>query len=50
VKYFLFLMLFFLASCTFAVNQVHTEGSASDVVDEDQTADASLELPLTKLL
>jgi hypothetical protein len=38
-----------LTSCTFSVNLVHTEGSASDVVDENQRADpdvnTSLEIP-----
>ncbi len=42
--------LLLLTSCTFSVNLVHTEGSASDVVDEDQRADpdvnANLEIPL----
>ena len=41
--------LVLLTSCTFSVNLVHTEGSASDVVDENQRADpdvnATLEIP-----
>ncbi len=34
----LFLLAYFLFSCTYSINMVHTEGSASDVVDEEQTA------------
>jgi len=30
--------LLFLCSCTFSINQVHTQGEASDVVDEQQKA------------
>ena len=30
--------LFFLTACTFSINQIHTEGSAADVVDEEQDA------------
>ncbi len=41
--------LILLTSCTYSINMVHTEGSASDVVDEDQRADpdvnANLEIP-----
>lgn len=29
-------LLSFLASCTYSVTLVHTEGEASDVVDENQ--------------
>ena len=31
-------LLFALSSCTYSVNQVHTEGTATDVIDEDQKA------------
>lgn len=31
-------LLNFLTSCTYSITMVHTEGSASDVVDEEQTA------------
>lgn len=32
-----------LNSCTYSINVIHTEGTASDVVDETQSADHSLE-------
>lgn len=31
-----------LSSCTISISQVHTEGQASDVIDENQKADADL--------
>jgi hypothetical protein len=31
-------ILFLLTACTYSINQVHTEGTATDVVDENQTA------------
>ena len=37
MRYILISMLCLLSSCTFSVNLVHTEGVASDVVDETQT-------------
>ncbi len=41
-----------LFSCTYSINMVHTQGKASDVVDEQQdaspTTDANLEIPLLK--
>ncbi len=33
-----------LTSCTFSVNLVHTEGNASDIVDENQTPTATTEI------
>ena len=36
-----------LSSCTYSINMVHTQGSASDVVDENQRADADVEPSLT---
>lgn len=36
------LMLQALTSCTYSITMVHTEGTASDVVDEDQKADANV--------
>ena len=30
--------LFLLTACSYSINQVHTEGSASDVIDETQEA------------
>lgn len=37
-----------LTACTYSINQVHTEGVATDVVDENQaaTADVSAQIPL----
>lgn len=35
-----------LNSCTYSINMVHTEGQASDVVDETQRADAKTNLNL----
>lgn len=32
------LLIALLTSCTYSINMVHTEGHASDVVDETQTA------------
>ena len=45
MKYPVFIqMLIFLAfsSCTISISQVHTEGQASDVIDENQKADADV--------
>jgi len=41
-----FLML--LTSCTYSINMIHSEGVASDMIDEDQAAkgDLALEIPL----
>jgi hypothetical protein len=30
-----------LTSCTYSINMVHTEGNASDIVDETQTPTAT---------
>lgn len=39
---FLILFLSPLTSCTYSINMIHTEGSASDVVDEDQKANPNV--------
>ena len=44
---FVFMLQALLCACTFAVNQVHTEGVASDVVDETQTPSADVKLDAT---
>lgn len=44
-KYFIFLALF-LSSCTYSITMVHTEGTASDVVDETATNSPSTEVTL----
>lgn len=38
-----------LTSCTYSINMVHTSGTASDVVDENQTAspDVSPTIPIS---
>lgn len=41
-RYLLFLGVV-LSSCTYSINMVHTEGSASDVVDETQTPSTSVQ-------
>lgn len=33
---------FYLCSCTYSINMVHTEGQASDVVDEQQEPKADI--------
>ena len=42
-----------LTACTYSVNLVHTEGSASDVVDDTQSASPNvsptLDVPLSSL-
>lgn len=41
----------YLSSCTYSITMVHTEGNASDVVDEQQTPSTDISpdvsLPLT---
>lgn len=41
-----------LSSCTISISQINIEGSASDVIDQDQKADADISpdvsLPLAK--
>lgn len=39
--------LFAFTSCTLSFNNISTEGQASDVVDEDQQADAKVDPVLT---
>lgn len=40
-----------LAGCTYSVNMIHTKGTASDIVDENQTASPevspTVQVPLT---
>ena len=47
MTYYIILFLF-LSGCSYSINMVHTEGQASDVVDEMQTDDpnTNLDLPL----
>jgi len=50
MKYVPYLALAALCSCTYSITMVHTEGTASDVVDETQTAEpdikADVSLPM----
>ncbi|CAB4166218.1 hypothetical protein UFOVP844_17 [uncultured Caudovirales phage] len=34
MKYILISFLMLLSSCSYSINQIHTEGTASDVVDD----------------
>ena len=47
------LALLLLSSCTLAINVIHSQGVASDIVDETNTptadVNANLELPVTGL-
>lgn len=38
----IFSVLMLLNSCTYSINMIHSEGSGSDVVDENQRADADI--------
>ncbi len=44
---FVFVCFFFLTGCTYSINMVHTEGSASDLIDEDQKAEPDISPTLT---
>jgi hypothetical protein len=43
------LLLAFATSCTFSITIVHTQGSAADVVDEQQKSDADFTADLPAL-
>ena len=53
MKLLSFAMLCVLTACTLSMNQIHTQGSASDVVDENQDANADvspdISLPISPL-
>lgn len=36
--YLISLAILLLTSCTYSINLVHSEGTATDVIDENQTA------------
>lgn len=38
-----------MASCTYSINMIHTQGTASDVVDENQTPTADISAPISGL-
>jgi len=37
MKLIIFFIIFILTSCTYSITMVHTEGMATDIVDETQT-------------
>jgi len=41
------LLIAMLTSCTYSVNVVHSQGTASDLVDENQAADPNIEPSLS---
>lgn len=53
MKLLLISVLILLSACTYSINMVHTQGEASDVVDEEQTSSPdikpSLSLPVSPL-
>lgn len=40
-------LMIFLSSCTYSIALVHTQGTASDVVDETSNPQATATVPLT---
>lgn len=44
---FLGLLSLFMTGCTLSFQNISTHGSASDVVDQNQDADAELDVPLS---
>lgn len=47
MKYILISLSAFLCSCTYSITMVHTEGQATDVVDEQQTPSTKVSPTLT---
>lgn len=45
MKFIAYLLL--LTSCTYSINQIHTKGTASDVVDETQDASPNVSPTVT---
>lgn len=41
-----FLMLSMFSGCTYSITMIHTEGTASDVVDETDTPSITAPIPL----
>lgn len=35
-------LCFISSSCTYSINMIHSEGSATDLIDENQRADADV--------
>lgn len=42
MKYALISIIVLFSSCTYSITMVHTEGAASDIVDEQQTPSTSI--------
>lgn len=47
MKYLILSLLAMLTSCTYTITMVHTEGTASDVVDETSTSTPTVSPTLT---
>lgn len=49
MKYILFALIPILNACTYSITMVHTEGTATDVVDETatNTPSTSVSVPIT---
>ena len=47
MKHLLMGFCLILNGCTYSINMVHTQGSATDVVDENQKADADVRPNIT---
>jgi hypothetical protein len=43
------LLMFVLSGCTYSINMVHSEGEASDVIDEVDDNTPRLAIPITPL-
>ena len=42
MKYFSTALVLLLTSCTYSINMIHSEGEATDLIDEYQRADADI--------
>ena len=42
MKYLLICMVICLTGCTYSINMLHTEGSATDMIDENQAASPNI--------
>ena len=40
-------LCFYLSGCTYSINLAHTQGTATDLIDENQKADADIKPNLT---
>lgn len=44
---FIFICMTCLQACTYSINMVHSEGTTSDVIDENQRADPTVSPTIT---